>query len=185
MSSSSPANLPNQALSRWQECPISDDISEQLLGKILQSAPFRDAEILKRFLRYTVEHTLHGEGGKLKEYRLGIEVFNRQSSFDPRLDPVVRMAARRLRNKLRQYYEGEGKSDPIRIDVPKGSYSATFSLAHNSGLTSTTAHTVPQPINSSDVHAFDLKRAAIRVRNHKFSYRFWAGAGILTAIIAL
>lgn len=97
------------------------------LEKILSSEAFRDAEGLKRFLRYTVEHTLHGEGTQLKEYRLGVEVFNRDSSFDPRVDPVVRMAARRLRSKLKQYYESEGIQDPIWIDVPKGSYAAAFS----------------------------------------------------------
>jgi TolB-like protein/Tfp pilus assembly protein PilF len=97
------------------------------LEKILSSDGFRDAEGLKRFLRYSVEHTLHGEGRQLKEYRLGVEVFDRESSFDPRLDPVVRMAARRLRSKLKDYYEIEGKRDPIWIAVPKGSYAAAFS----------------------------------------------------------
>ena len=97
------------------------------LEKILSSDGFRDAEGLKRFLRYTVEHTLQGEGGQLKEYRLGVEVFDRESSFDPRLDPVVRMAARRLRSKLKDYYETEGAQDPIWIAVPKGSYAAAFS----------------------------------------------------------
>jgi TolB-like protein/Tfp pilus assembly protein PilF len=97
------------------------------LEKILSSNGFRDAQGLKRFLRYTVEHTLHGEGSQLKEYRLGVEVFDRDSSFDPRLDPVVRMAARRLRSKLKDYYETEGVQDPIWIAVPKGSYAAAFS----------------------------------------------------------
>ena len=97
------------------------------LDKILSSGAFRDAEALKRFLRYTVEYTLHGEGDLLKEYRLGVEVFDRDSSFDPRLDPVVRMAARRLRFKLKDYYETEGLQDPICIAVPKGSYAAAFS----------------------------------------------------------
>jgi hypothetical protein len=97
------------------------------LEKILSSDGFSDAEGLKRFLRYTVEHTLHGEGRQLKEYRLGVEVFDRDSSFDPRLDPVVRMAARRLRSKLKDYYETEGIQDPIWIAVPKGSYAAAFS----------------------------------------------------------
>jgi len=97
------------------------------LEKILSSTTFRDAEGLRRFLRYTVERTLHGEGGLLKEYRLGVEVFDRDSSFDPRLDPVVRMAARRLRSKLTDYYETEGIQDPICIGVPKGSYAAAFS----------------------------------------------------------
>lgn len=189
-SSSSPANLPKQALSHSQECPISEDIAEHLLEKILQSAAFRDAEILKRFLRYTVEHTLHGEGGQLKEYRVGIEVFNRQSSFDPRLDPVVRMAARRLRKKLQEYYDGGGRNDPIRIDIPKGSYAATFSLAHSSGLTpapvaSRVDNAVHRPVNGSDELPFDLRHASSRSPTGISSYRLWAGAGILTAIIAL
>jgi tetratricopeptide (TPR) repeat protein len=128
MSSPSPANLPERARSHKEECAISEDVSKQQLGKILQSTTFRGSESLKRFLQYTVEHTLHGEDGQLKEYRVGIEVFNRAASFDPRLDPVVRMAARRLRLKLREYYDGEGSGDPVRIEVPKGSYSAAFLL---------------------------------------------------------
>ena len=97
------------------------------LEKILSSISFREAESLKRFLRYTVEHTVGGEGDQLKEYRLGVDVFDRPSSFDPRLDPVVRMAARRLRDKLERYYETEGREDPVCIAVPKGSYAAEFS----------------------------------------------------------
>jgi len=97
------------------------------LEKILSSIAFRDAEALRRFLRYSVEHTLHGEGDQLKEYRLGVEVFDREASFDRRLDPVVRMAARRLRSKLQEYYRDEGIRDPICIAVPKGSYAAAFS----------------------------------------------------------
>jgi len=108
------------------------------LQKVLESEAFREAEGLKRFLRYTVEHTLRGEGDQLKEYRLGLEVFDRDSSFDPRLDPVVRMAARRLRTKLRQYYDTEGLRDPVWIAVPKGSYAAEFSY-HNAELHATQA----------------------------------------------
>jgi TolB-like protein/Tfp pilus assembly protein PilF len=96
------------------------------LEKILASESFREAAVTKRFLRYAVEHTLSGEGDRLKEYRLGLEVFDRDSSFEPRLDPVVRMAARRLRVKLREYYETEGKDDALYIEVPKGGYAATF-----------------------------------------------------------
>jgi TolB-like protein/Tfp pilus assembly protein PilF len=97
------------------------------LEKVLASDRFRPAEGLKRFLRYTVEHTLRGEGDQLKEYRIGVEVLDRDPSFDPRLDPAVRMAARRLRAKLQEYYETDGREDPIRIDIPKGGYAAIFS----------------------------------------------------------
>jgi TolB-like protein/Tfp pilus assembly protein PilF len=126
---SSPAHSPAvPTVPQGREDTFADPEARKELEKILSSNTFRDAEGLRRFLRYTVEHTLRGEGDQLKEYRLGVEVFDRESSFDPRLDPVVRMAARRLRSKLQQYYETEGARDPIWIAVPKGSYAAAFSF---------------------------------------------------------
>src|SRR5579859_2306327 len=98
----------------------SPDLVLTELDRILESASFRGSPPLSRFLRYTVEHSLHGEGGRLKEYRLGLEVFGRCSSYEPQKDPIVRLEARRLRAKLREYYEDEGRHDPVRIDVPKG-----------------------------------------------------------------
>src|ERR1700730_14839399 len=77
----------------------SDRAARAELEKIVASDSFREAEGLKRFLRYAVEHTLAGEGDQLKEDRLRLEVFDRHSGFDPRLDPVVRMGARRPRDK--------------------------------------------------------------------------------------
>lgn len=96
------------------------------LERVLASNVFRGSESLKRFLRYAVEHTIQGEGDQLKEYRLGVDVLDRPASFDPRLDPAVRMAARRLRAKLGEYYDAEGRQDPIWIDIPKGGYAAVF-----------------------------------------------------------
>jgi len=96
------------------------------LERVLAAGTLRDSEMLKRFLRYVVEQTLAGQADHLKEYRLGIDVFDRAETFDPRLDPVVRMAAGRLRKKLFEYYESDGRQDCIRIDVPKGGYAASF-----------------------------------------------------------
>jgi tetratricopeptide (TPR) repeat protein len=106
------------------------------LEQLLASPSLRDAELLKRFLRYIVEKTLAGEGDQLKEYRLGLEVFDRDTSFDPRLDPVVRMAALRLRVKLREYYEHGGRGSLIRVEVPKGGYAASFVTASLPQVTS-------------------------------------------------
>lgn len=107
---------------------VSGGAIRREVDAILASAIFRESELLKRFLRYSVEQTLLGRGEDLKEYRLGVEVFGRDSSFDPRLDPVVRMAARRLRTKLVEYYETEGCRDAVRIEVPKGGHAASFSV---------------------------------------------------------
>ena len=117
---SSPTERPPEAVVPPEYGPRLTDVAVRTeLEKILASPLLREAGNLKRFLRYTVEHTLQGEGNELKEYRVGVEVFDRDSSFDPRLDPVVRMAARRLRKKLHEYYQGEGKNDPSILKSPK------------------------------------------------------------------
>jgi hypothetical protein len=92
------------------------------LDKILASDGFVKADRLCRFLRFTAEAKLNGDDDQIKEYLLGREVFDRRDDYDPRLDPIVRVEARRLRSKLDDYYAGPGLADPVRIDFPKGSY---------------------------------------------------------------
>jgi WD40-like Beta Propeller Repeat len=86
-----------------------------------------------RFLRFTDEQTIQGQANSLKESVLGMEVFDRTASFDPRTDTIVRVEARRLRSKLKEYYEGDGRGDPVRIDFPKGGYVPTFLLINGRG----------------------------------------------------
>lgn len=90
--------------------------------RILASEGFSGSERLSRFLRFAVEAKLRGEGDQLKEYLVGREVFDRDDAYDPRMDPIVRVEARRLRSKLEEYYSGSGRLDPIRIRLPKGGY---------------------------------------------------------------
>ncbi len=96
------------------------------LERILASAAFGQSERLRGFLRFAVEKTLQGHGGQLKEYFIGVEVFDREESYDPRTDPIVRVEAGRLRLKLSRYYETEGSQDLIRIEFQKGSYVPVF-----------------------------------------------------------
>lgn len=124
MEPASAANSTTMALVDGHAVPEEAVRSE--LERVLASPTLRDSDLLKRFLRNIVECTLTGEGDQLKEYRLGMEVFDRDSSFDPKIDPVVRMTARRLRAKLHEYYEKEGSKDGVRIEVPKGAYAACF-----------------------------------------------------------
>ncbi len=77
---------------------------------------------MREFLSFAVEESLAGRGGELKESVIGARVFERTADYDPRLDPIVRVEARRLRAKLKEYYEGEGANDGVRIDLPVGSY---------------------------------------------------------------
>ena len=108
--------------------PDVDAVRAQL-ERILASPGFANAGRLSRFLRFVVERTLDGEGDQLKEYRLGTEVFDRPADYDPRLDSIVRVEARRLRSKLAEYYAGPGLGDPVLIGVDKGSYAARFTAA--------------------------------------------------------
>lgn len=99
------------------------------VDRIAGSPMFAESERLRRFLRFTVESKLEGNEGRVKEYALGREVFDRKDGYDPRLDPIVRVEARRLRSKLRDYYEGPGSSEVLRIEYPKGGYLPVFSNA--------------------------------------------------------
>ena len=105
---------------------ISAEAIRAALEKILASSGFATAERLSRFLRYTVEESLHGQTDKLKESFLGVEVFGRKPTYDPRVDAVVRTEAVKLRARLRDYYESEGREDEIVIDLPKGGYVPAF-----------------------------------------------------------
>ena len=98
------------------------------LERILASGTFATAGRHSRVLRYIVERTLAGEGEQLKEYVLGTEVFDRPDSYDPRLDSIVRVEARRLRSRLEEYYRREGSADSVVITIPRGSYVPGFAL---------------------------------------------------------
>jgi TolB-like protein len=108
------------ALNSWSESD-KKAICEQL-NRILQSGPFHQSQRRQRFLQYLVNETLAGRGERLKGYNVALEVFDRPETFDPVINPMVRIEAARLREKLREYYEAEGRFDPIRIDLPKGTY---------------------------------------------------------------
>src|SRR5947208_7883814 len=98
-----------------------DKVAEQL-NRILASKSFRQADRMKRFLSFIVNETIEGRGERLKEFVVGVEVFGKDTSFDPRGDPIVRVQARRLRSQLDRYYREEGQDDEIVIELPKGGY---------------------------------------------------------------
>jgi hypothetical protein len=69
---------------------------------------------------------LAGRSSSVKEYTIGSVVFGRGAEFSPRTDPIVRVQARNLRVRLERYYAGPGAQDPIRIELPKGTYVPVF-----------------------------------------------------------
>jgi serine/threonine-protein kinase len=96
------------------------------LEKVLASRLFARSTRLCRFLRFSVEESLAGNGGRLKEQIVGTEVFDRKLDYDPRIDPIVRVEARRLRAKLKAYYASTGRGDSMMIELPKGAYLPFF-----------------------------------------------------------
>lgn len=97
--------------------------------RILASKVFSLSRRQSAFLDYIINAELEGKADKLKEFTLGIDVFQKDESFDPRVDSIVRVEASRLRAKLREYYVVEGQGDSVQIEIPKGHYVPVFHLA--------------------------------------------------------
>jgi TolB-like protein len=105
--------------------PTRDEAIGQV-DRVLASEVFASTSRLSRFLRFVAERALAGESERLKEYVIGLEVFDRDERYDPRVDSIVRVEAGRLRTKLEQYYQGAGRDDAIVIRMQKGSYAPSF-----------------------------------------------------------
>jgi TolB-like protein/tetratricopeptide (TPR) repeat protein len=122
-----PGGRPGENL-RSKVAPSPEEIAliRDQLDKILASPSFVNSARMRQFLRLVVERTLAGRRDSLKESVIGTEVFERSPDYDPSVEPVVRVEARRLRAKLQEYYEGEGIHDPVVISLPKGGYAPAF-----------------------------------------------------------
>jgi hypothetical protein len=103
------------------------------LDRIEASRPFDTSPMLMSFLRFVVESTLAGRGGRLKGYTIGVEALGRGENFNPQIDPIVRVEAIRLRAALARYYSGAGVGDPIVIEIPRGHYVPCFTHRRRRG----------------------------------------------------
>ncbi|MDJ0874046.1 MAG: hypothetical protein QNJ48_07885 [Desulfobacterales bacterium] len=108
-----------------QSLPSQDDINHQL-EFMIASPDFTATPQQTALLRYIVGQTMAGKAERIKGYTVATEVFGRKEDFDQNIDPIVSIQAGRLRRALARYYDGAGKNDPLRIDVPKGSYIPVF-----------------------------------------------------------
>src|SRR5690349_17349903 len=97
------------------------------LDRILASAAFAGAERASTFLRFVVLRALSGRAAEIKESVIAVEALGRSPSFDSKSDPIVRVEARRLRDRLDTFYRSEGAGDRILIALPKGGYVPEFS----------------------------------------------------------
>jgi hypothetical protein len=113
------------------EGEIAQEAIREELTRILESPIFVQSDRLGRFLRYTVETTLAGDADILKEYLVGTEVYDRKPPYHPSVDSIVRSEARRLRSKLKEYYESVGRNDSVFIYYRPGSYVPAFRRRDN------------------------------------------------------
>jgi len=102
------------------------EANQTQVQRIVQSKAFRTSEVHRNLLNYLAEKSLSGSADSLKEYTVGLDVFAKPASYDPRQESVVRMHVARLRQKLAEYYRTEGVNDPVIVELPKGGFRVTF-----------------------------------------------------------
>ncbi|UEM18740.1 hypothetical protein JL100_016725 [Skermanella mucosa] len=107
--------------------PVPPSQVREQLDRICASEEFRRCHRSRRFLGYIVEETLEGREARIKAYCVAISVLDRDETFDPQSDPLVRIEAAQLRRRLERYYLTRGSGDPVLIDLPKGGYIPVFS----------------------------------------------------------
>lgn len=118
--------VPETSTTESEQLPLSEAAIRDEMTRVLTGHEFRASKRSQEFLRFVVDHTLHGRADLLKERTIGIEVFGRSPSYDPSEDATVRVKAGEVRRRLGLYYAGEGMHNPIRIDLPPGSYVPDF-----------------------------------------------------------
>jgi hypothetical protein len=96
------------------------------LRRVLESKSFANSPKKTRFLEFVSEQAFLGNGEKLNEYLIGVEVYDRGVDFNPQKDPIVRVQAHEIRRLLNKYYEEAGHDGLIRLDLPSGHYVPVF-----------------------------------------------------------
>ena len=120
------------------------------LSRLLNSSQLKSSPALQKILEYVVSRELEGKGNSIKAFSIGIDALDKPDSFDPQIDPSVRVNFGRLRQNIFAYYQEEGKNDPVKIEVPKGTYRPVFSAnlyTENYATDSEITHEVPASSN--------------------------------------
>ena len=105
---------------------FSPEEVESALGRISSSGVLGSKSRIQKLLQYLVRIEIQGEGERLKAFTIATEALGRGDDFDPGTDSIVRVEVNRLRQALTHYYNTHGAQDPLKIEVPKGSYRPSF-----------------------------------------------------------
>jgi len=153
------------------------------LERVLASKAFAGAQRSSVLLRFVVEESLAGRAARLKEYTLGADALGRGPAYDPRVDPIARVEASRLRQRLELYYATDGARDPLVIRLPKGGYAPAFTeraaLDHAAANSATDAVVAPLEAEADE--------SAARSTGHTRVAALWfvLGAGVVAAVVSI
>jgi hypothetical protein len=147
---------------------LTSDKRWQLVQRIVSSPPFQKSTRLRDLLQYISEQTIHGKAHELTEQHIGNALFHKPSDYSPLEDSSVRVHARQLRLKLHEYFNEEGRNEPLILDIPKGSYAPVF-------------RTAPKAVDLPAAIAAVIPRAAWRRR----ARIPWVLCGILALLCAV
>ena len=154
------------------------------MESILASALFRTSRQCQRLLRHIVERTLDGHGEVLRERMIGMEVFDRPADYDPGQDPVVRIRAADVRKRLAQYYQANNGEREVVIDVPSGSYRATFRVHSISpGVQVENADGETVIVGATAVETLPVVQAASTDQSRRWVV--FAAIGLIIAVMAV
>ena len=161
---------------------VPDALVRSQLEMVLASELFSRSERLSGFLRFVVEETLSGRGETLKEPVLAHQLYGKNPDFDGANNPVVRVDARRLRDKLREYY-ADRTADPVVISLPKGSYVPAFDLI--AGATpAPDVQALAEGTASPEFASGELPQAIDAPTSSRSRMSVWRGAALAVGIAA-
>ena len=127
------------------------------LRRVLESKYFVNSPKKTRFLEFVAEQSFLGNGEKLNEYLIGVEVYDRGVDFNPQKDPIVRVQAHEIRRLLNKYYEENGRGGLVRLDLPSGHYVPVFRRS----TSDESAADAPAPLEGVTTHAPNRSHASV------------------------
>lgn len=103
--------------------PGAIDELEPAFLRVLESEALRSAPVSRSLLLFLWNH----RNERLSEYAVAVDGLGRSSGFDPKSDATVRVQIARLRTKLKEFYEGEGQDNTLRLQIPLGTHELQWS----------------------------------------------------------
>jgi hypothetical protein len=155
--------------------PLTEDAQRELVRRVMNSREFATSPTLRAFLFYVADHAIAGRLEAIKEQQIGCHVLGRKPDYDPAEDNIVRVRARQVRQKLENYFRGDGHHEPVVISIPKGHYVPIFQPRTLAG----------ERIASSSDAKFGNDDAAIQLSPLRERSGYWKFASWAVAVIAV